>query len=114
MLNIATLDTNNICVSIKSVKAGYTLAENEKLVDSYDPKLLRKTYNPETGEFYLGQSAIEDEAKQWRDSELYRTDSLILLPDYPYKEQLLSYRQALRDWPNTTDFPNTRPEMAGV
>ena len=50
-------------------------------------------------------------AKEWRDSELSRTDSLMLLPDYPYKEQLTTYRQALRDWPSTTDFPDTRPEL---
>lgn len=47
----------------------------------------------------------------WRDSELFRTDSLMLLPDYPYKEQLTAYRQALRDWPATEDFPDTRPEL---
>jgi hypothetical protein len=48
---------------------------------------------------------------EWRDSELTKTDSLILLPDYPYKEQLTAYRQALRDWPATEDFPDTRPTL---
>jgi hypothetical protein len=47
----------------------------------------------------------------WRDSELARTDSLMFLPDYPYKEQLTVYRQALRDWPSTSDFPDTRPTL---
>lgn len=47
----------------------------------------------------------------WRDSELTRTDSLMLLPDYPYKEQLTVYRQSLRDWPSTEDFPETRPNL---
>jgi hypothetical protein len=52
-----------------------------------------------------------DNEKAWRNSELAKTDLLILLPDYPYKEQLTVYRQALRDWPSTTDFPDTRPEL---
>ena len=53
----------------------------------------------------------EEEEREWRDSELTRTDSLMLLSDYPYKEQLTVYRQALRDWPATTDFPDTRPTL---
>ena len=48
---------------------------------------------------------------EWRDSELTITDSLILLPDYPYKEQLTAYRQALRDWPSAHGFPDTRPDL---
>lgn len=47
----------------------------------------------------------------WRNQELERTDFLAVVPDYPYKEQLTAYRQALRDWPATTDFPDTRPEL---
>lgn len=53
----------------------------------------------------------EEEEREWRDLELFRTDSLVLLPDYPYKEQLTAYRQALRNWPATEDFPDTRPEI---
>lgn len=48
--------------------------------------------------------------REWRDSELDKTDSLALLPDYPNTAILLEYRQALRDWPSTVEFPNTRPE----
>lgn len=51
----------------------------------------------------------EEEEIEWRNSELYRTDLLMLPPDYPYKEQLTTYRQALRDWPDTPSFPDTRP-----
>jgi len=47
----------------------------------------------------------------WRDSELIRTDSLMLLSDYPYKDELTIYRQALRDWSATEDFPDTRPTL---
>lgn len=53
----------------------------------------------------------EEEAREWRDTELFRTDSLMLLSDYPYKEQLTAYRQELRDWPSTADFPDTKPVL---
>ena len=49
--------------------------------------------------------------KEWRDEQLNQTDILMTVPDYPYKEQLTAYRQALRDWPATEDFPDTRPEL---
>ena len=49
------------------------------------------------------------EAKEWRNSELSRTDLLMLVSDYPYKESLVVYRAALRDWPSTEDFPVVRP-----
>ena len=53
----------------------------------------------------------EFEARQWRDSELDRTDTLSLLTDYPKKTELLAYRTKLRDWPSTLDFPDTKPEL---
>lgn len=52
-----------------------------------------------------------NKATIWRNSELNKTDLLMLLPDYPYKEQLTVYRQTLRDWPSTPDFPDTRPTL---
>lgn len=42
--------------------------------------------------------------RQWRDSELLRTDALVMLPDYP--QDLTVYRQQLRDYPSQPDFPN--------
>jgi len=50
-------------------------------------------------------------AMDWRNSELERTDVLMLLPDYPYKNQITVYRQALRDWPSTEDFPDNKPRL---
>ena len=49
--------------------------------------------------------------RMWRNSELERTDTLMLLDDYPQKDGLAAYRQALRDWPSTDDFPDTRPTL---
>ena len=51
------------------------------------------------------------EERMWRDAELQRTDSLSLLTDYPAASALTTYRQELRDWPSTDDFPDTQPTL---
>jgi len=53
----------------------------------------------------------EQKARTWRDSELARTDVAATVSDYPNAAAVLAYRQALRDWPSTDSFPNTRPEL---
>jgi len=53
----------------------------------------------------------DQEARKWRDSELVRTDSLSLLADFPKKTELAAYRTKLRDWPSSSEFPDTKPEM---
>lgn len=47
--------------------------------------------------------------KAWRDLELTRTDWIVPVTDYSKHQEYLTYRQALRDWPSTVDFPDTRP-----
>lgn len=42
--------------------------------------------------------------RQWRDSELERTDRFVVIPDSP--KDYTAYRQELRDYPNQPDFPN--------
>lgn len=52
-----------------------------------------------------------DTERQWRDSELLRTD---IWPDDrpPGGQAILSYRVELRDYPAQPDFPNgTRPTL---
>lgn len=52
----------------------------------------------------------EDSERSWRDLELLRTDELVKLPDYP--QDLTVYRQELRDYPTSLNFPNgTRPTI---
>ncbi len=53
----------------------------------------------------------EQRARTWRDSELARTDVAATVSDYPNADAVLAYRAALRDWPSTDLFPNTRPEL---
>ena len=45
----------------------------------------------------------------WRDAELLRTDIAATVSDYPNAAAIITYRAALRDWPSTEDFPETRP-----
>jgi len=52
-----------------------------------------------------------EEARQWRDAELSATDTAAQTPDWPNRDNILTYRTALRDWPSTGDFPDTRPEL---
>ena len=63
----------------------------------------------------LSEQAIketnEEEGREWRDSELLRTDSLFGLTDHPDHSKIVDYRKALRDWPSTEDFPDTKPTL---
>lgn len=58
----------------------------------------------------LEQIYKEQAARKWRDSELERTDLFATVSDYPHTTELTAYRTALRDWPASADFPDTRPE----
>ena len=53
----------------------------------------------------------EDAARLWRDGELEATDKAAQTPDWPNRDNILTYRQALRDWPSTSDFPDTKPTL---
>lgn len=55
--------------------------------------------------------SVEIEARQWRNSELERTDKFVPVTDHPQHAAYITYRQALREWPNTADFPDTRPVL---
>jgi len=52
---------------------------------------------------------LEDEGRQWRDAKLKNTDFIVPTTDYPNHAAWLTYRQELRDWPSTENFPETKP-----
>jgi hypothetical protein len=54
---------------------------------------------------------VEQDARKWRDAELVSTDNIAIIPDWPNRASYLVYRQALRDWPATENFPDTRPTL---
>jgi hypothetical protein len=51
------------------------------------------------------------ESKKWRNEELKKSDWIIPITDHPERESYLVYRAKLRDWPSTSDFPNTKPTL---
>ena len=57
------------------------------------------------------EPTAEEAARMWRNVELESTDKAAQTPDWPNRDNILTYRQALRDWPSTSDFPATRPEL---
>ena len=48
---------------------------------------------------------------KWRDIELSNTDYIIPITDHSLHSAYITYRQELRDWPSTSDFPNTKPTL---
>ena len=53
---------------------------------------------------------LETQERNWRDSELLRTDQIMLISDHSKITEITTYRQALRDYPASKDFPNgSRP-----
>ena len=77
-----------------------------------------KTTNTRTGLIIIAsyyspyvetQEDREEKARNWRNQELFRTDYIVPLTDYPTHSATLVYRQALRDWTDTSDFPDTKP-----
>jgi len=71
--------------------------------------------NFENYELYVeptpAEPTAEETARNWRDGELSSTDTAAQTPDWPNRDNILTYRTALRDWPSTGDFPDTRPTL---
>jgi len=57
------------------------------------------------------QERKQNEARDWRNEELSRLDFIVPVTDHPQHAAYITYRQALRDWPSTTSFPDTKPEL---
>jgi len=50
-------------------------------------------------------------AKLWRDQQLNFTDWICAIPDHGLHASYMAYRTLLRDWPTTSDFPDTKPTL---
>lgn len=57
------------------------------------------------------EPTAEETARAWRDLELRATDYIVPLTDHPQRDDYIAYRTALRDWPSTESFPDTRPVL---
>lgn len=49
------------------------------------------------------------EGIEWRDQELGDTQHFIPITDHPKHAEIMEYRAALWAWPDTEDFPDTKP-----
>ena len=71
--------------------------------------------NFEHYELYVAPTPVEPTAaeagRMWRDMELSSSDFIVPLSDHPQRAAYMTYRTALRDWPSTSNFPATRPEL---
>lgn len=54
---------------------------------------------------------LAQESRGWRDHELQSTDYVVPLSDHPQHAAYMTYRTKLRDWPSTSNFPATKPEL---
>ena len=64
-----------------------------------------------TEEEIAALEAKKVEEKAWRDQELKDTDWVIILDDHPERPLYYNYRARLRDWPSTSNFPDTKPTL---
>lgn len=87
-----------------------TIEADQDFVDAHHSGKYERVVPPAPTEEALLEAA-KREARKWRDSELVATDQASQTPDWPNRDNILTYRTALRDWPATDDFPDTRPTL---
>jgi len=82
--------------------------DGDYLEYTHDNGMIEKKYyfQPyvQTAEEILEEKTAEE--KDWRDSELNKTDKLATIKDHPYFYAHISYREELRNYPTSIDFPN--------
>ena len=71
--------------------------------------------NFEHYELWVAPTPVEPTAaeagRRWRDIELSSSDFIVPLSDHPQRAAYMTYRESLRSWPSTEDFPDTRPTI---
>ena len=79
-----------------------------KIINNTTGSIKIKSYNEP---YIKTQDDLNLEAREWRNQELNTTDYILPLTDHPDHAAKLAYRVALRDWPTTSDFPDTKPTL---
>ena len=87
-----------------------TVEADQDFVDTHHAGKYELVVPPAPTEEQLTEIAHR-EARELRDRELVATDQAAQTPDWPNRDSILTYRAALRDWPATDNFPDTRPEV---
>jgi len=79
-----------------------------KIINNTTGSITIKSYNEP---YVKTQDDLNLEAREWRNSKLGGTDYIVPLTDHPDHGATLAYRALLRDWPSTSDFPDTKPTI---
>lgn len=100
---------NNIITDIIIADANFIESFEKETVLLQDDNI-KIGWGYENEEFVNNDPVISNEQWiEWRNSQLNRTDFIAQTPDYPNRDAWLTYRQELRDWPSTADFPDVKP-----
>ena len=105
-LTYAIIDGNSICISITEYQQYVTPNATMILLSSFDTSIMGQRW---TGTAWEVVPLTAVTAREWRDGELFATDWIVPVTDHPDHAAYLVYRQALRDWPSTPSFPDTKP-----
>lgn len=111
MFNYASINEAGICTGVQQ-SATAVLADNLIGLSTYNMALLGQQYAD--GVFSVIEVRLEDTEREWRNNELANSDAIIKVGDHPERLKYELYRELLRDWPQTVDFPNTRPTLEDV
>lgn len=76
-----------------------------RIRDSASGNIVEKEFHP------IEASSEEEIAREWRNSELLSSDWIVPVTDHPQHAAYKTYRTKLRDWPSTSDFPDTKPTL---
>ena len=109
----AQLDSENICISVTEYNQPLENVPSTYItIDSFDNSFVGRTWDGTDWEAVSAPTDAET-ARDWRDQELMASDFIVPLTDHPQHAAHMTYRAALRNWPSTADFPDTKPELSG-
>jgi|TARA_B110000914_G_C15368550_1_gene402027 hypothetical protein len=109
----AQLNSENICISITEYNQPLDNVPSTYItIDSLDLSFIGRTWDGTDWEAVSAPTDAET-ARDWRDQELMASDFIVPLTDHPQHAAHMTYRAALRNWPSTADFPDTKPELSG-
>jgi len=94
---------NTISSSIEFARTVFPVADGYSHAEAVSDEPVAAVLTLEEG------SLLEE--RKWRDLELKDSDWIIPVSDHPQHAAYVTYRAALRAWPASSDFPDTRPEL---
>ena len=110
MSNIfACIDSAGLCFGVTTYEQEITPDETMVALAFADLSLIGKVWSGSAWESAPVNAEIA--AREWRDIELSNSDFIVPLTDYPNYSGWMSYRSALRAWPSTESFPDTKPTL---